>query len=810
MCVSSSRRHSSFLTALLAIVAMPAAAQVPVGANPADVAIDPLTNRVYVANLNDDTVTAFDAVTWESVALVTGDAPFELAVDAVRGRVFVAQGAGNVSVIDTSDDSVDPVTVTGVPTAIVVNPATGDAFVGRDNSGPELVRIDGATLTAVQSGAIDGSDSPLLALDWTEVLAVSASAGGQGQSFEDTDLSVSGTYFLTAGTGPLAVDPTTGQVCFSQAADDGIFCDAGPLIETGSDPGAIAIDPVAQRTYVVDRVSNEVTLIASNLSTQTATIGALTGAVAANPTTGQLYVATPGTDAIAVVNGTVVVSSDVGDAPSSIAVNPVINRIFVANAGSDDVSILDAGVLESATVTVGSRPNAAAVDFLTNLIFVTDSSSDNVSVIDGADNSVETVAVGDRPVAVAVDPVGGKAIVANADDDTVTIIVNETLDTRTMTVGDRPTAVAVDAARGTVYVANTDDDSVTVFDDFAPHFASTIAVGDRPVSVAVDSTANRIFVSNEGDDTVSVIDGATLTAQDVPVGDAPFGIAVNPNTGFVYVANSGSDDVTRIDGATLATTTIEVGVGPTAVAIDAVLDRVYVANSLGYTVTMIDGATSLAEDISVGPGPIAIAIDAAANRIFVVRSNGVSVIDGVARLAKSLNADVGSCVGLPLAPAVNPVTRDVYVPGCQGNAVAVISENRQEIPLTVAISGASGPITEATSPELDFAATSSFAPNAPPISGIYYQVDSWMGEWLPATPSGASGSATVALTPGEHVVYAFAIDGHEAASTASSASVSLVGTIASYPIVVTAPEPTATAIAAAAIAALALLERIRA
>jgi hypothetical protein len=149
------------------------------------------------------------------------------------------------------------------------------------------------------------------------------------------------------------------------------------------------------------------------------------------------------------------------------------------------------------------------------------------------------------------------------------------------------------------------------------------------------------------------------------------------------------------------------------------------------------------------------------------------------------------------------------VPGCQGDSLAVISENRQAIPLTVAVSGVANSVTENVAPQLSFDATSSFTPNAPAISGIYYQVDTWMGDWLPVSPAGASGTATLAaLTPGEHVVYAFAIDGHEAASNASSASSTLVGTIASYPVVVTtAPEPAAAAITGAALAVLAALAR---
>jgi hypothetical protein len=134
--------------------------------------------------------------------------------------------------------------------------------------------------------------------------------------------------------------------------------------------------------------------------------------------------------------------------------------------------------------------------------------------------------------------------------------------------------------------------------------------------------------------------------------------------------------------------------------------------------------------------------------------------------------------------AVNAVTNKIYVANVYSDNVTVIDEQvEQAIPLTVAITALPNGVTTSATPTFTFTATSTFTPTAPPVTNIYYQVDTWQGVWLRATPAGATGTgATLTLLAGTHILYAFAVDGGEATSINSGFQSSpLIGTITAYP-----------------------------
>jgi len=88
-----------------------------------------------------------------------------------------------------------------------------------------------------------------------------------------------------------------------------------------------------------------------------------------------------------------------------------------------------------------------------------------------------------------------------------------------------------------------------------------------------------------------------------------------------------------------------------------------------------------------------------------------------------------------------------------------------------------------------FTAASGFAPHALPVEAIWYQPDALDGAWQPATPLGATGTATIHLAPGAHVLHAFATDGYSSLSP-RHALTPIVGQRTSLPIFVNAPQPT--------------------
>src|SRR5580704_8735427 len=74
---------------------------IPVGSSPRAVAVNPATNKVYVANYDSGTLTVIDGATNVPVAVTVGGKPIAVAVNPVSNKVYVANyDSGTLTVID--------------------------------------------------------------------------------------------------------------------------------------------------------------------------------------------------------------------------------------------------------------------------------------------------------------------------------------------------------------------------------------------------------------------------------------------------------------------------------------------------------------------------------------------------------------------------------------------------------------------------------------------------------------------------------------------------------------------------------------
>ena len=116
------------LTVLL-FAAMPVAAQtvtatVPAGTNPFAVAVNPVTNKTYIANRFSANVTVIDGATNTTATVPTGITPNAVAVNPVTNKIYVATFSSTVTVIDGADNSTTTVVAGTQPVAVAVNPVT--------------------------------------------------------------------------------------------------------------------------------------------------------------------------------------------------------------------------------------------------------------------------------------------------------------------------------------------------------------------------------------------------------------------------------------------------------------------------------------------------------------------------------------------------------------------------------------------------------------------------------------------------------------------------------------------------------------
>jgi YVTN family beta-propeller protein/VCBS repeat-containing protein len=294
---------------------------IPVGSLPEGVAVNPVTNLVYVANLGSNTVSVIDGETSKIAAkpIPVGTRPWGVAVNPATNRVYVTNlGSNTVTVIDAATNAVvgSAIPVGRDPEGIAVNPATNRVYVANtlDNT---VTVIDGA------ANAVVGSPIPVgIAPDGVAVNPV-------------TD------RVYVANFTP---DEVHGTVTVIDGATNAVM---DRPIQVGRHPAGLDVNPAINRVYVADGLGQNVSEIdgaANKVIGNLFPIASGTRYVAVNPANGRIYVVGEQGRAVTVIEG--VTNSVVGtpvtvqNAAEGIAVNPVTGRVYVATQDNATVDVI--------------------------------------------------------------------------------------------------------------------------------------------------------------------------------------------------------------------------------------------------------------------------------------------------------------------------------------------------------------------------------------------------------------------------------------------------------------------------------------
>ncbi|MBK8149448.1 MAG: hypothetical protein IPK58_14900 [Acidobacteria bacterium] len=160
-------------------------ATVPIGANPYGVAASPDGSRVYTANYSNGSVSMIRTSDLSVETFPTGNVPYGIAVTPDSSKVYVANsGSNTVSVIDTATNNITANISFPCPTGVGVNKSGTQAYVGScsannvlrintsDNS-TDLIPV-GATTEGI-SVSPDGSRILAAARTGNAVLSINAS-----------------------------------------------------------------------------------------------------------------------------------------------------------------------------------------------------------------------------------------------------------------------------------------------------------------------------------------------------------------------------------------------------------------------------------------------------------------------------------------------------------------------------------------------------------------------------------------------------------------------------------------------------------
>ncbi|GAA1940339.1 YncE family protein [Kitasatospora viridis] len=398
-----------------------AAAAIPAGTNPADLAVDEKADRVYVVAAGSNTVTVIDGKTDTPIGTpidVSGavSSPSRIAVNPGTGQVYVA-GTGGVAIIDTANaNRVTP--VSGYATAVsalAVSPENGDVYVAGGTIGSSAVAY-------IAAGSTSATPIPL------PVAGVVGASVGTDFSFDPAHHAVyltkgnlgTGTSAL-AGIGLFAISSQTHAATLVTQFPTKLACgtNAGDVLFGNSARGGIAVDPVRNLVYLLAKrcvpdpanpkgpwKSVATTIVINPVDGSSTPIDDLAGtaytplSAVYNPAAGAVYVhleggtscGTNGGRVDRIVGTTVTgqaqvcgVSSAPGNAAHKDVVLEDFNRIFVAQqsgaGGPGGLGVADGGtLLTQAPLGTPTQFGALAVNNTTGKVYALDPVTGTVTV----------------------------------------------------------------------------------------------------------------------------------------------------------------------------------------------------------------------------------------------------------------------------------------------------------------------------------------------------------------------------------------------------------------------------------------------
>lgn len=341
-------------------------------------------------------------------------------------------------------------------------------FVGSAGAVEIPVSVTVAGPEGLTTAVADGSVRVAVSADGRRVYVLGAN---QTVSLIDTDpttpaTGVVGTVYVGSSRTVATEDPATGDQTLETFADSSDFTD-------------IAVSPIDNRVYVVNRTAGSVSVIDTN------------------PTTGDAEVI----DTIAV-----------GAGSAGITLSHDGALAYVIGRDDGKVAVIDTAARSVVgTVDVGGSPSAGVVSPDGSRLYVANLVDNTVSVIDTASRTVvDTVAVGGRPVAVATSSDGRYVYTANLQSNSVSMIDTATGAVTDIVVGGSPSGIAVSPDGAHLYVTEAFGNRLAVIDTAARAVVTRVAVGDGPHSLALSPDGHGAYVANLYDGTVSQVALAPL------------------------------------------------------------------------------------------------------------------------------------------------------------------------------------------------------------------------------------------------------------------------------------------------------------
>ena len=248
-------------------IVAPTDGTIAVGSRPSGIAVNPITDQLYVANTASNSVSVIDG----SSQVVVSDIPVAagpngIAVNERLNTVYVTHpGANNVTVINGERNRVEEnIPVMGQPIRVAVDPQTDRVYVTNFASNSVSV-INGSTNQLEASVQVGSRPMGIAVHPDTNRVYVANAGDGTLSVLDGANDTVESMFQLDNPT-EVAVNPVTHNIYVTSASNtltvlDGSTGQIVTSLAISNGPQGVAVNPTTHKVYVVQTGANTVTVI---------------------------------------------------------------------------------------------------------------------------------------------------------------------------------------------------------------------------------------------------------------------------------------------------------------------------------------------------------------------------------------------------------------------------------------------------------------------------------------------------------------------------------------------------------------------
>lgn len=313
---------------------------IQVGNSPYDIDVNPFSNRIYSSNRDSNSISVIDGFTNnELTEIPVGKSPLGIGINLATSWIYVANfNSGTITVIDAIDNHIiKSLKIASLPYDIVINPHTNKVYVTDLGKNSVLV-LDGNNNTLVSTIPVGSKPSALAINTQSNTIYVSNFLNNSVSVINGTSSKLETNIKVRDNPVGIAVNPRTNKIYVNNLADNSVSLINGTT------------------NKVIENISLEPAIIASGINNPfiniplKVTFPLIASKLTVDPVTNFTYVTNTRTNGIMTIDG---------------KTDKIIAKIFIdikpENSGNVKCNDIILGSGESTTLPINSTVKCEAI-----------------------------------------------------------------------------------------------------------------------------------------------------------------------------------------------------------------------------------------------------------------------------------------------------------------------------------------------------------------------------------------------------------------------------------------------------------------